>query len=184
IATNKLTTDRLNGEKELQTLSQGSGEIATLSKFALAQAKESDGALDEAGRLYTEIVKANSTIVTPESANLRLAIVYNKQGKKKEAADILFNIVDSARKARDKDQKPIPESAASRAAAQELLKIDPTRHAQLPPPPQPTGLSFFFFSSRRRHTMLQGDWSSDVCSSDLAQPPPTLPGGTILNVSS
>src|SRR2546426_5714222 len=26
---------------------------------------------------------------------------------------------------------------------------------------------FFFFSSRRRHTRLQGDWSSDVSSSDL-----------------
>src|SRR5256885_8758427 len=25
----------------------------------------------------------------------------------------------------------------------------------------------FFFSSRRRHTRLQGDWNSDVCSSDL-----------------
>src|SRR5688500_19724394 len=25
----------------------------------------------------------------------------------------------------------------------------------------------FNFSSRRRHTRLQGDWSSDVCSSDL-----------------
>src|SRR5688500_8266507 len=31
------------------------------------------------------------------------------------------------------------------------------------------GLSLcFFFSSRRRHTRLQGDWSSDVCSSDLS----------------
>src|SRR5256885_5580816 len=28
-------------------------------------------------------------------------------------------------------------------------------------------ISIFFFSSRRRHTRLQGDWSSDVCSSDL-----------------
>src|SRR5256885_9882477 len=28
-------------------------------------------------------------------------------------------------------------------------------------------MCFFFFSSRRRHTRLQGDWSSDVCSSDL-----------------
>src|SRR5205807_7411059 len=28
-------------------------------------------------------------------------------------------------------------------------------------------LAVFFFSSRRRHTRLQGDWSSDVCSSDL-----------------
>src|SRR6266516_2644290 len=25
----------------------------------------------------------------------------------------------------------------------------------------------FFFSSRRRHTISYGDWSSDVCSSDL-----------------
>src|SRR5205807_3594270 len=30
----------------------------------------------------------------------------------------------------------------------------------------------FFFSSRRRHTRLQGDWSSDVCSSDLEVPAP------------
>src|SRR5438094_4960970 len=28
---------------------------------------------------------------------------------------------------------------------------------------------FFFFSSRRRHTRSYGDWSSDECSSDLAQ---------------
>src|SRR5207248_4952572 len=27
----------------------------------------------------------------------------------------------------------------------------------------------FFFSSRRRHTRSYGDWSSDVCSSDLQQ---------------
>src|SRR5690606_40164919 len=36
----------------------------------------------------------------------------------------------------------------------------------------------FFFSSRRRHTSFSRDWSSDVCSSDLAVwlfagPPPT-----------
>src|SRR5256885_7893639 len=30
-----------------------------------------------------------------------------------------------------------------------------------------SNLCFFFFSSRRRHTRLQGNWSSDVCSSDL-----------------
>src|SRR5256885_12184951 len=39
---------------------------------------------------------------------------------------------------------------------------------------------FFFFSSRRRHTRLQGDWSSDVCSSDLTEPSikPASPGCT------
>src|SRR6266850_3515855 len=35
---------------------------------------------------------------------------------------------------------------------------------------------FFFFSSRRRHTRLQGDWSSDVCSSDLPCGRPGEPG--------
>src|SRR5437867_13451653 len=28
-------------------------------------------------------------------------------------------------------------------------------------------MGVFFFSSRRRHTRSYGDWSSDVCSSDL-----------------
>src|SRR6266702_7918620 len=42
---------------------------------------------------------------------------------------------------------------------------------------------FFFFSSRRRHTRWPRDWSSDVCSSDLAAqaaqagpPAPVVPG--------
>src|SRR5436309_11078989 len=32
-----------------------------------------------------------------------------------------------------------------------------------------TSCCFFFFSSRRRHTRFSRDWSSDVCSSDLAK---------------
>src|SRR5688500_19179988 len=36
--------------------------------------------------------------------------------------------------------------------------------------------SSFFFSSSRRHTRLHGDWSSDVCSSDLAKNPVLLAG--------
>src|SRR5688500_20244516 len=43
---------------------------------------------------------------------------------------------------------------------------------------------FFFFSSRRRHTRLQGDWSSDVCSSDLAGRTPSRGGGTSARVAS
>src|SRR5436309_4809111 len=31
-----------------------------------------------------------------------------------------------------------------------------------------TSFLIFFFSSRRRHTRFSRDWSSDVCSSDLA----------------
>src|SRR5437763_13917749 len=36
----------------------------------------------------------------------------------------------------------------------------------------------FFFSSRRRHTRYIGDWSSDVCSSDLPVSSPTARSGT------
>ena len=99
IASNRLVVDRQKGISELTELSNnGSGEVAALSKFALAQANESDGKLDDAARLYSELAKLNSPTVTPETANLRLAKVYEKQGKKKEAADLLFNIVDAVTK--------------------------------------------------------------------------------------
>src|SRR6195256_6064356 len=43
----------------------------------------------------------------------------------------------------------------------------------------PNGQSYVqcnvIFSSRRRHTTYIGDWSSDVCSSDLCDPPRGLP---------
>src|SRR6266508_1828069 len=37
-----------------------------------------------------------------------------------------------------------------------------------PPHPQDNNTHAVFFSSRRRHTIFSRDWSSDVCSSDLA----------------
>src|SRR6267143_4841169 len=44
------------------------------------------------------------------------------------------------------------------------------------------GPCFFFFSSRRGHTRWNCDWSSDVCSSDLAslrgRPAPVIEGLT------
>jgi len=134
IATNWLVVDRQKGIAELTNLSTSDvAEVAALSKFALAQTKESDGKLDEAAQLYSELVRLNGATVTSETANLRLAKVYEKQGKKKEAADLLFNIVDAARKAKDKDNQSLPSSAAAREAADELQKLDPDRYAQLPP---------------------------------------------------
>jgi len=134
IATNRLALDRQKGMAELAELGNSKiEEVAALSKFALGQANESDGKFDDAARLYTEIAKLNSPTVTPDTANLRLAKVYEKQGKKKEAADVLFNIVDASRKAKDRDNKPLPQSGAAREAASELEKLDPDRYAQLPP---------------------------------------------------
>jgi tetratricopeptide (TPR) repeat protein len=134
IATNLLYVDRDKALSELAELTRaGVVEAATLARFALAQAKEEDGKYDEAARLYTELTAQNSTVVTPETANLRLANIYERQGKKKEAADLLFNIVDSSRKAKDTDGTPIPPSAAAREAAEKLQKLDPARYAKLIP---------------------------------------------------
>jgi hypothetical protein len=60
-------------------------------------------------------------------------MVYQKQGKHKEATDLLFQIAENARKAKDKDGAPVPQSEAARDAAQQLQKLDPVRFAQLTP---------------------------------------------------
>lgn len=134
IASNRLVVDRQKGISELSELQNSNvAEVAALSKFALGQAYESDGKFDDAARLYTELAKLNSPTVTAETSNLRLAKVYEKQGKKKEAADLLFNIVDASRKAKGSDNQPLPQSSAAREAADELQKLDPDRYAQLPP---------------------------------------------------
>lgn len=133
-AVNRLALDRAKGISELVEVSNSSvPEVAVLSKFALAQTYESDAKYDEATKLYTELAKLNSATVPAETANLRLAKVYEKQGKKKEAADLLFNIVDASRKAKGPDNLPAPTSSAAREAAEELQKLDPDRYAQLPP---------------------------------------------------
>jgi len=134
IATNRLMLDRPKAMSELAELTNSSvAEVAVLSKFALAQANESDGKLDEAAKLYSDLARLNNPTIPQETANLRLAKVYEKQGKKKEATDLLFNIVDASRKAKGPDNLPLPTSAAAREAAEELQKLDPDRYAQLPP---------------------------------------------------
>ena len=143
IATNLLYVDREKGISELAELSKSNlSDLATLAKFALAQAKEADGKYDEAAQIYSQIVSQNGVVITPEGANLRLAMVYQKQGKKKEATDILFQLVDAARKAKDADGTSLPLSAAAREATQELQKLDPDRFAQLPPEAPAAGLTF------------------------------------------
>lgn len=143
IATNLLNLEREKGISELAELSRSSiDDIAALAKFALAQAKETDGKYDEAAQLYSQLASKNGEIVTSDSANLRLAMAYQKQGKKKESGDMLFQIVDAARKARDKDGAPLSQSAAARAAAQELEKLDPVRFGQLPPESPGAPLAF------------------------------------------
>jgi predicted negative regulator of RcsB-dependent stress response len=141
VAANKLSLNRSEGISELEALSKSTNEeVAIMAKFALAQAKEEDGQYDAAAALYDELAKKNSSIIPADTANLRLALVYEKQGKKKEAVDILFAIVDSSRKAKDAEGKPLTPSSAAREATTKLEKLDSARYAQLPPEPPPTDL--------------------------------------------
>jgi tetratricopeptide (TPR) repeat protein len=143
IGTNLLYVDREKGMSELAEVSKASVvEAATLAKFALAQAKEADGKYDEAAKLYSELAAQTGTVVTPDTANLRLAAVYEKQGKKKEAADLLFNVVEASRKAKDSDGMPLPPSSAARDAAEKLQKLDPDRYAKLTPEAPSGNLTF------------------------------------------
>jgi lipopolysaccharide biosynthesis regulator YciM len=141
-AANLLTVDRASGLKELEALTRSdSSEVAARAKLALADARLDDGQLDAAAALYGELAQANTDAVPADTANLRLATVYEKQGKRQEAADILFRIVETARNAKDKDGKPAPQSAAAAAAADRLERLDPARYAKLPPEP-PRDLPF------------------------------------------
>lgn len=137
-AANLLTVDRDKGLGELQALAGGGeAEVASRAKFALAQARETDGQHDAAAALYAELARGQNPAVPVDTANLRLASVYEKQGKKSEAADILFQLAKTAREAKGKDGKPVTPSAAAREAAQKLERLDAARHAQLPAEPVP-----------------------------------------------
>jgi hypothetical protein len=76
-------------------------------------------------------------VVTPNSAYLRLAVVYNKQSKKKEASDILFNMVSEARNAATRMESPSrnQQLAPPRQAFED--RPDPTPNY---PPPAPLSM--------------------------------------------
>jgi tetratricopeptide (TPR) repeat protein len=133
VAVNKLSVNRPEAISELEQLSKsGDDEVATMAKFALAQAKEEDGQFDAAATLYNELAQKNNSILPSDTVRLSLATMYEKQGKTKEAVDLLFKIVEEARKARDPEGKPMLQSAAAANAATKLEKLDAARYAQLP----------------------------------------------------
>jgi tetratricopeptide (TPR) repeat protein len=143
-ATQLLTVERSRGLSELEAISKsGDKEVALRAKFALAQAKEADKQYDEAAALYNDLLKENDPNIVPDTVNLRLASVYEKQGKIPEAVNVLFRVVEAARKAKDKEGKPAPPSAAADKADDKLRTLDPARHDQLPPePPRASNLPF------------------------------------------
>ena len=137
-AANLLVVDRPKGLSELEALTKnGDAQLSAWAKFALAQAREADAQYDAAAAIYRELAAARDNPVVPaDTANFRLAAVLEKQGKKTEAADILFQLVKASREAKDKDGKPAAPSSAAHEAADKLEQLDPARHAQLPPEPR------------------------------------------------
>jgi predicted negative regulator of RcsB-dependent stress response len=139
-AANLLTVDRPKGLSELEALAKGGGtEVAARSRFALAQAREADAQYDAAAALYQELLNDKSGAVSQNAVKLRLASVLEKQGKKDEAVNLLFEMVKAAREAKGKDGKPLLASTVTRSAADKLQDLSPERHAQLPPEPATAG---------------------------------------------
>lgn len=134
IAVNRISIDRAAGITELEALAKSNDEVGKLSKFALAQAKTSDNKLDEAAALYQELAGMSDTIIAKETINFNLAEVYEKQGKKTEAADLYFNIAKAAAEAKDLDGKAIPMNTTANEAKEKLTALNPEKAKELPAP--------------------------------------------------
>ena len=144
LAVNRLKLDRAAGIQQLTELANSSGEIGTLSKFALAQAKTDDGKLDEAAALYQELAALSNPILSKDSINFALAQIYQKQGKTNEAADLYYNIAKPASEAKDADDKPVPMTQTAREAKDKLEEINPERAKEIVEPAAPpmSGMPF------------------------------------------
>lgn len=143
IALNRLTVDRNAGLQELETRSAASGEVGQLSKFALAQARVTDGQYDSAVSLYQELAALSDLIIPKETINFELASVFEKQGRTDEAVNVLFDLVKAASEAKDKDGKSVPLSSTARSAKDKLEQLAPEKAKEIPEPePSFEGLQF------------------------------------------
>lgn len=138
-AVNRIGLDRPAAIAELEELSKSSDEVGTMAKFALAQAKVSDGKTDEAVALYQQLAAMSDPIVGKDTINFELAKLYEKQGKKDEAVQLLFTLVKAASEIKDQDGKPVALSPAAQSAKDKLKELDPEKAKEIPEP-EPAGL--------------------------------------------
>jgi hypothetical protein len=144
VAVNKLKIDRAAAVSELETLASKSGEVGKLAKFALAQAKTGDGDLDRAAALYQELAGTDDAVLAKDTINFELAKIYEKQGKKAEAADLYFNIAKAASEAKDLDGKAVTLSQTAREAKEKLEQLNPEKAKEIkePEPVAPSSMPF------------------------------------------
>jgi tetratricopeptide (TPR) repeat protein len=142
VAVHQLILDRPVGIEQLEGLARSSDEVGKLAKFSLAQTRIEDGRLDEAATLLQELAAMSDPVMSKDSINLELARVYEKQGKKQEAVDILFNMAKSASEAKDLEGKPITLSPSAQAAKDKLKELDPEKAKEIPEPtPEPLDMN-------------------------------------------
>lgn len=145
IAVNRLVVDRPAGTAELEALSSVSGEVGSLAKFALAQVHADNGELDKAAPLYAELAGMTDPVIAKETINWELANIYEKQDKKAEAVQVLFELVKTASEAKDLEGKAVPLTATAQKAKDKLTELDPEKAKELPEPALedgPGGLPF------------------------------------------
>lgn len=134
-AVNRIGLDRPAAVAELETLAASGDEVGKMSKFALAQTKADDGKVDEAVTLYQELSGMPDPIVSKETINFELAKLYEKQGKKQEAVDLLFNLVKAASEVKDPDGKAVTLTPTAQSAKEKLKELDPEKAREIPEPP-------------------------------------------------
>lgn len=134
IAVNRIALDRPAAITELEGLSSGSSDTAKLAKFALAQTRVADNRMDDAAALYQELMAMSDPIVSKDTLNYELAQVYEKQGKKAEAAQIYFDIAKAASDAKDLDGKAVRFTDTATNAKNKLKDLDPEKAKTIPEP--------------------------------------------------
>ncbi len=141
IAVNRLAVDRGAAIQELTALSNDSGEVGMLAKFALAQAYTDDGKLDEAAALYQQLAESKNPIPAKDTINFNLAKIYEKQNKTNEAVEVYFNIAKPASEAKDADGNAIPMSLTAREAKEKVAELNPEKAKEIvePEPTAPMG---------------------------------------------
>lgn len=131
-AVTRITVDRPAAVTELEGLANSNDEVGKMAKFALAQTRADDGKPDEAIALYQELAAMIDPIISKETINFEIAKLYEKQGRKQEAVDLLFSLVKAASEAKDLDGKPVTLTSTAQSAKDKLKALDPEKAKEIP----------------------------------------------------
>ena len=99
--------------------SSWNGDVAALSKMALAELYQETSRSSQAVALYQELAKGHASTVPPGLAQLQLAALFNAEGKTEEARHIYAELKDH-----DKDAKGKP-GVAAQVATEKLNPAPP-----------------------------------------------------------